>query len=570
MRKYLPVLIGVLIIFGGSFLVASAAGCNPFVVATGGTGVCAVKSGFIPFGAGTGAIATSTGLSWNTTTNNLAFTYGTTTALTVSGTGYFGTASTTNLTISGTGSTGTNCLQISNQGVVSSTGNACLSSSAGTYSFTPSSYNNIAVSATSSPIWDTYTGPGPGLIASSTFFTQASTTLLTNSGTTWLTSLTDGALGVDAVGKVFKAATSTASCTSGISCTSFGMFGGASSITLATIAANSVLGNLTGATAVPSAVATSSLFTGATGQIGYFSGTGSLIGTSTIFITTGSKVGIGTTTPFTPLLTYATTPPQLETQASGTTGQQDVLWLQADTLSGTPSNGFGPVLTFFNGINAGAGINGRPLASVAAVKDNSTASTGDLLFNVYNNTVLNQALTILFNGNTGVGTTTPGTLFGVNGDGVFAGVVTGRTFNATSTSVASNFPYASTTELTASGNLYSNGNRVPTFKSPGITIATTTTWTATTSQAIGQLPSPFTSQTIQSAQCYTDAGTLNVDIFHTSTHLTLFNASTTQGTVTFSTNNTMTAGEKWYIQAGTPASAPTSLTCAFKLLVTST
>lgn len=170
---------------------AKAAGCAPFLVASGGTGVCAIVTGAIPFGNGTSKVATSSGLTWNTTNNNLAFTYGSTTALTVTGIMYAALASTSNLTISNLGNTSTNCLQISTAGVVSATGSACAGGGF-QWPFTPSTYNSIVVSATSTPLWDTYTGPGPGLIASSTFFTQASTTQFTNSGNTWLTALTSG------------------------------------------------------------------------------------------------------------------------------------------------------------------------------------------------------------------------------------------------------------------------------------------------------------------------------------------------------------------------------------------
>lgn len=82
--------------------------------------------------------------------------------------------------------------------------------------------------------------------------------------------------------------------------TNNGITGGAITTTgtigLAAIAANSVLGNVTGASGVPSAVATSSLFTGTTGQGAYFASTGGLVGTSTLFITAGATVGVGTTT----------------------------------------------------------------------------------------------------------------------------------------------------------------------------------------------------------------------------------------------------------------------------------
>lgn len=106
------------------------------------------------------------------------------------------------------------------------------------------------------------------------------------------------------------------------------------------------------------------------------------------------------------------------------------------------------------------------------------------------------------------------------------------------------------------------------YKTPGAGYATTSSWTGTTTQAIGALPSPFTAQIINSVQCYTDAGTLDVDIFHTSTHLTMFIASTTENINSFSSNNTMTAGEKWYIQFGTPATSPSAIKCTFNLTPT--
>lgn len=95
----------------------------------------------------------------------------------------------------------------------------------------------------------------------------------------------------------------------------------------------------------------------------------------------------------------------------------------------------------------------------------------------------------------------------------------------------------------------------------GLSSATTTTWSGTTTgQYINTVVMPFAG-TIQSAQCTTDAGTLNVDIYHTSTHLALLNASTTVNTITFTSNNTVTAGEKLYMAAGTPASTPTLVSC---------
>jgi hypothetical protein len=71
-----------------------------------------------------------------------------------------------------------------------------------------------------------------------------------------------------------------------------------------TIGANTVIGDLTGATATPAAFATSSLFAGSTGQLGFFSGAGGLVGTPSIFVSTKSFIGISSTTPFRPLNWY--------------------------------------------------------------------------------------------------------------------------------------------------------------------------------------------------------------------------------------------------------------------------
>jgi hypothetical protein len=68
-----------------------------------------------------------------------------------------------------------------------------------------------------------------------------------------------------------------------------------------TIGANTVIGDLTGATATPAAFATSSLFAGSTGQLGFFSGAGGLVGTPSIFVSTKSFIGISSTTPFSAL-----------------------------------------------------------------------------------------------------------------------------------------------------------------------------------------------------------------------------------------------------------------------------
>lgn len=63
------------------------------------------------------------------------------------------------------------------------------------------------------------------------------------------------------------------------------------------------------------------------------------------------------------------------------------------------------------------------------------------------------------------------------------------------------------------------------------------------------------------AKCFTDTGTLNVQIGYGTASTSMFTASTTIGTITFSSNNTMTAGVKVQADIGTPASSPSKVVC---------
>lgn len=90
------------------------------------------------------------------------------------------------------------------------------------------------------------------------------------------------------------------------------------------------------------------------------------------------------------------------------------------------------------------------------------------------------------------------------------------------------------------------------------TYATSTSWTGTTTIPLG---TAFVAETWTGVQCFTNTGTANVSIYDGTNRMDMFNASTTVGTVTLSTNNTWTAGEKQYVDIGTPASSPTSVSC---------
>lgn len=100
---------------------------------------------------------------------------------------------------------------------------------------------------------------------------------------------------------------------------------------------------------------------------------------------------------------------------------------------------------------------------------------------------------------------------------------------------------------------------------PAFTYATSTAWTGTTTIPLG--PS-FVAETWSSVMCFTDTGTLEVQFTDGTNNMNRFNASTTVGTVTLSTNNTFTAAEKRYVNIGTPASSPTKVSCTLRKSIT--
>ncbi|MBP9711303.1 MAG: helix-turn-helix domain-containing protein, partial [Candidatus Pacebacteria bacterium] len=117
------------------------------------------------------------------------FPFASSTAITVSGTGYFDTASTSNLIVSSLGSSAGQCLTINSFGGVTTV--ACGSGGGAAFPFTPAGYGN----STSTTI-----GFTNGILstASSTF-----------TSTLFLSSLTNSGLAVNASGQVYAAATTT-------------------------------------------------------------------------------------------------------------------------------------------------------------------------------------------------------------------------------------------------------------------------------------------------------------------------------------------------------------------------
>ena len=227
---------------------------------------------------------------------------------------------------------------------------------------------------------------------------------------------------------------------------------GANKVTLgmlATLAANSVIGNLTGSTATPTAVATSSLFTwNGTGLVvrdtsptlttpilGYASSTQLGSTGASYFATGGGSVGIGTTTPF-----------GLFSVEQGT--ESASFWV-GNTGSSTPSfvvkgvNGNGNVgigvvaptykLDVTGDINISTGSNYK--INGANLSPGSWVASGN---DVYNSN----------SGNIGIGTTTPYSRLSVWGGGTGATAMFELT-NSASTTLAS---------VLNDGTVYMKGN----------------------------------------------------------------------------------------------------------------
>jgi hypothetical protein len=99
---------------------------------------------------------------------------------------------------------------------------------------------------------------------------------------------------------------------------------------------------------------------------------------------------------------------------------------------------------------------------------------------------------------------------------------------------------------------------------PTFTYATSTAWNGTTTLQLG---TAIVLETWKQAVCRTDVGTLNVTFYNSGAKMNMLSASTASSTSALSTNNALPALTNRSVDIGTPASAPTKITCTIDKIV---
>lgn len=219
-----------------------------------------------------------------------------------------------------------------------------------------------------------------------------------------------------------------------------------------------------------------------------------------------------------------------------------------------------------NTVGSGGGIKRNIFNGMVETNttDLSLGSNADDLNTFYNVTDsnFNNAVTS-FQKVFGIGTTSPAADFAVAGSAFVDGIA--RFTGQLVTKIAAAFTPSIEGEIgidtTNNQFKYYSGSAVrvipPTYFG-SFSFSTTTAWTGTTTIPLGPAGA---AETWSIAKCFTDTGTVNVSFYDGTNRMNIFNASTTVGTVTLSTNNTFTSGEKRYVDIGTPASSPTNISC---------
>jgi hypothetical protein len=532
----------------------------------------------------------------------------TTTVFQVSNTGI---ASTTGLIVSNAaGSTG--CAQFNSIGQISNTGTAC-GTGVSTFSFTPGVFGATAVNATGTALQ-----LKGGLFASSTVqfgnaglaqFSFDSTTGNLGLGTTSpLARFEIVSTSTNSNLPLFTVKTSVAGATSTVLVIdSTGKLGIGTTTPGTPLSVNGA-GVFTGTVTAPNFVATSTgaafttagdFVTTTNGGGIYSSGnwlrlgvsgvTGSGVAANGSFLAMGQGTYIG----------FSTTADPISNQVGGSLGQDAINnfafsnttsaetvrvyntrtdianyerltfdWNQTTNVArfGTENSGTGVArrLDFVTGSttqmtistsgNIGIGTT-TPLARFEVVSTSSISTLPLMRLSTLINGATSTAFIVTASSTVGIGTSTPGTPLSVTGAGVFTGTVTAPIFSATSTTLSSNFPYASSTFFTTSNGLISAASTTigNGLQGGGLTISggATTTGTAYFAGNVGiGTSSPF--------------ATFSLLAGASSTNLTLFNiSSSTNLSGLYSTTTLFTISNAGFVGIGTTTpGTPLSVTGA--------
>lgn len=293
------------------------------------------------------------------------------------------------------------------------------------------------------------------------------------------------------------------------------------------------------------------------GAIGFTAGntSGSPSTAYQLYLTTAGNVGIGTTAPAMDLNIYH--------DQNGQTGfriDNPNAGVTSSALMDIRNGGLTTAERLLFGIT-GSGytaVAGWQDASVVASQSGLSgglilnANAGGIKFETGGNGSTSQRMVIDNSGNVGIASSSPNARLSILG--ASSGIIL-NLFSSGGTKIMEVLNSAVTTLL---GTWDFSGATVKIHQYASFSYSTSTAWTGSTTIALGPA---YTAEQWNGVKCFTDAGTVNVSFSDGSNRMNLLNASTTVGTVALTTNNTFTAGEKRYVDVGTPASTPTKVSC---------